>query len=293
MAVDPNQFLGLPSLGQEQADALVLPLPVEKTVSYGTGTAGGPRAIVEASLQIEPFDEETLVDFAEGPLLCTLEPLSAEGDLEACLDRIRQCMQTVREKFFLALGGEHSVTYGIVTGLVDNPADVTIVQIDAHADLADDLRGRRWSHGTVMRRLWEQGCGLVQIGIRSLTRAEHTVATAGPRITTFYAHRLQDQWGEVLESVRGLRGKVYLTIDVDGLDPSIIPSTGTPMPDGLSWRQTMDVLRVLATESRCEWLGADIVEFVPSAAPPGCDPVAARLAAKVLAWWWLGRRTGR
>jgi agmatinase len=104
---------------------------------------------------------------------------------------------------------------------------------------------------------------------------------------------MEEQWSEILDSLRRLEGKVYLTVDVDGLDPSIIPSTGTPMPDGLSWRQTMDVVRVLMTESRCHIIGADVVEFVPSAVPPGCDPVAARLAAKILAWWWTGRKNVR
>jgi agmatinase len=287
---DATQFLGLPSPGQARADALLLPVPVEKTVSYGTGTAGGPRAILEASFQLEPFDEETLVDFEQSPRIHTLPPLSADGDIEACLARIRDHVRPLRGRFLLSLGGEHLVTYGLVTGLVDDPAEVTVVQIDAHADLADELRGQRWSHGTVMRRLWEQGCGLVQIGVRSLTRSEHQVATAGPRIATYYAHNLEDRWGEVLEALRRLEGKVYLTIDVDGLDPSLIPSTGTPLPNGLSWRQAIDVVRVLATESRCRLIGADIVEFIPSAVPPGCDPAAARLAAKVLAWWWAGKR---
>jgi agmatinase len=290
MPSDPTQFLGLASLGPQRADALLLPLPVEKTVCYGTGTARGPHAIIEASLQLETFDEETLVDFTEAPLIHTLLPLSARGEIEDCLDRIRDGVRPLRDKFLLTLGGEHTVTYGVVTGLVDDLTGVTVVQIDAHADLADELHGRRWSHGAVMRRLWEQGCSLVQIGIRSLTRSEHVVATTGPRIETYYAHRLTDQWNEVLETIRRLKGRVYLTIDVDGLDPSIIPSTGTPLPDGLSWRQTMDVIRVLTTESHAKLIGADIVEFVPSAVLPGCDPTAARLAAKVLAWQWRGHR---
>ncbi len=290
MPSDPGQFLGLASLGLQRADALLLPLPVEKTVSYGTGTARGPHAIIEASLQLETFDEETLVDFSEAPRVHTLPPLSARGEIEACLNRIRESVQSLRDKFLLTLGGEHTVTYGVVTGLVDDLSELTVVQIDAHADLADELHGRRWSHGTVMRRLWEQGCSLVQIGIRSLTRSEHAVATTGPRIETYYAHHLADQWSEVLEVLGRLAGNVYLTIDVDGLDPSIIPSTGTPLPNGLSWRQTMDVIRVLATESHAKLMGADIVEFVPSAVLPGCDPVAAQLAAKVLAWQWRGKR---
>jgi agmatinase len=290
MLPDPTQFLGLASLGPQRADARLLLVPVEKTVSYGTGTARGPHAIIEASLQLETFDEEALVDFAEAPRVHTLAPLSARGEIEECLNRIRDGVRPLRDKFLLTLGGEHTVTYGVVTGLVDDLAEVTVVQIDAHADLADELHGRRWSHGTVMRRLWEKGCSLVQIGIRSLTRSEHTVATTGPRIQTYYAHRLADQWSEVLDVLRRLQGNVYLTIDVDGLDPSIIPSTGTPLPNGLSWRQTIEVIRVLATESHAKLIGADIVEFVPSAVLPGCDPTAARLAAKVLAWQWRGER---
>jgi len=287
---DPGQFLGLRSCGQDRADALLLPLPVEETVSYGTGTSGGPRAIIEASLQLEPFDEETLIDFNEGPHLYTLPAPTFDGDVESRLGQITEHVRSLRHKFLLSLGGEHTVTYGIVAGMIDDLSQVTVVQIDAHADLADDLRGRHWSHGTVMRRLWERGCGLVQIGIRSLTRGEYEVATAGPRITTFYAHRLEEQWNDILATLRRLQGKVYLTIDVDGLDPSIIPSTGTPMPGGLTWRQAIELIRVLAVESSCNWIGADVVEFVPSAAGPGCDPVAARLAAKVLAWWWKGRK---
>jgi agmatinase len=188
----------------------------------------------------------------------------------------------------LALGGEHTLTYGLVNGLAAHLAETTVVQIDAHADLADELHGQHWSHGTVMRRLWERGCRLAQIGVRSLSQSEHQLAAAGPRITTFYAHRLDEQWAELLATLRGLEGKVYLTIDVDGLDPSIIPSTGTPQPGGLSWRQTIDVIRALTTESRCQLIGADLVEFVPSPAPPGCDPTAARLLTKLLAWWWAG-----
>jgi agmatinase len=286
---DFTQFFGLPSPGPERADALVLPLPIEKTVSYGVGAASGPQAIIAATLQVEPFDEETLVDFAESPRLHVLPPVAADGSLEDCLARIQDRVRSLRGKFLVALGGEHSVTYGVIHGLVDDPAEVTIVQIDAHGDLADTLADRRWSHGTVMRRLWEKGCRLMQIGIRSMTRSEYEVATAGPRIVTFFAHRLESQWSDVLDALRRLEGKVYLTIDVDGLDPSIIPSTGTPQPGGLSWRQTMEILRVLMGESRCELIGADVVEFVASPVPPGCDPAAARLTTKLLAWWWRGR----
>ena len=122
----------------------------------------------------------------------------------------------------------------------------------------------------VMARLSEQPC-------RRLHMSDLAVLANGSR-------------SRLSHTVRRLEGKVYLTLDVDGLDPSIIPSTGTPMPGGLSWWQTLDVVRVLTTESRCRLIGADVMEFVPSAVPPGCDPVAARLTAKVLAWWWQGQQ---
>jgi agmatinase len=287
---DPTQFLGLPSPGLRSADAVLVPVPVEKTVCYGTGTRGGPQAIIEASYQLEPFDEETLVDFTQHPRVHTLPAISADGTLEECLPRIAEHVRSLRDRFVLSLGGEHAVTYGLATGLMNDPARTTIVQIDAHPDLADSLHGRQWSHGTVMRRLWEQGCRLVQIGVRSLTRGEYELATSDDRVAVFFAHRFPEQWPEVLETLRRLEGDVYLTVDVDGLDPSIIPSTGTPMPDGLSWRQTIDVIRALTVESRCRLIGADVVEFIPSPNPPGCDPAAARLAAKILAWWWKGRK---
>jgi agmatinase len=181
------------------------------------------------------------------------------------------------------------VTYGLVTGLVKEPADLTIVQIDAHADLMDKLDGRSWSHGTVMRRLWEQGCKLVQVGLRSLSRSEYELATGDYRIVPYFAHQLHEKWPEVLDILHSLRGDVYLTVDVDGLDPSVIPSTGTPQPNGLSWRQTMEVFAAIGAADQCRLVGADVVELVPSPQPPGCDLTVAKLVSKLLAFWWAGR----
>jgi agmatinase len=290
-----RQFLGTVSVEKEAADALILPLPYEKTTSYGAGTSNGPWAILDASLQLELFDEETLVDFAKGPRIHTL-PAFFDTDarsVEGYLAAVQTHVAALQGKFVLSLGGEHTVTYGAVKGLAGNPRDVTVVQIDAHGDLIDELGGLRWSHGTVMRRLWEEGCRLVQIGIRSLSRSEYELVKAGERITTFFAHCAEEQWQQVLETLRNLEGAVYLTVDVDGLDPSIIPSTGTPQPNGLSWRQTMDVIREIALSKRIRWIGADVVEFVPSPHLPGCEPAAARLVQKILAWRHNGKQDRR
>ena len=290
-----RQFLGLASVDKADADALILPLPFEKTVSYGSGTSNGPQAVLDASLQLELFDEETLVDFKKSPKLHTLPALLDNGTetVPEYLKAVEKYVAALPDKFILGLGGEHTVTYGLVKGLAGDPAGITVVQIDAHADLADELGGLKWSHGTVMRRLWEEGCRLVQIGIRSLSSSEYELVEAGGRITTYFAHRLEEQWSEVLQTLHDLEGPVYLTIDVDGLDPSIIPSTGTPQPGGLSWREAMEVIRAIAESRSIRWLGADVVEFVPSPHPPGCDPAAARLAEKVLAWRHSGRADNR
>jgi agmatinase len=288
--VNPDQFLGLDPCPEEQAEAVIVPLPLEKTVCYGTGTWRAPRAILDASCQLELFDEETLVDFSHRPRIHTLSPLLAEGTLDDYLTAVSGRVRRLRDKFVVALGGEHTVTYGVVTGLVDDLSEVTIVQIDAHADLIDELDGQRWSHGTVMRRLWERGCRLIQIGVRSLSRSEYELATSDDRIVTYYAHELAEKWQHLLSLLRRLEGKVYLTLDVDGLDPSVIPSTGTPQPNGLTWSQTIEIIRCLSAGPRCSLLGADLVELIASPHPPGCDVLAARLVAKVLAFWSLGPR---
>ncbi len=285
-----TQLLDLPPCTPEQADAVVLPVPMERTVSYGPGTSGGPAAILAASGQVELFDEETGVDFEQAPRIHTAAALMPAESLEADLAAVEAATRRFRDKFVLTLGGEHTLTLGAVAGLCENIERLTIVQIDAHADLIDRLEdGLKLSHGTVMRRLWERGAKLVQLGVRSLSREEFDLIATGERVRTFFAHRLSKQFDEALEALGHLEGDVYLSIDIDGLDSSLVPSTGTPQPDGLSWRQTMALLRAVTAASRARLLGADLVEFVPSPHPPGCDLTAAKLAVKTLAWWHAGR----
>jgi agmatinase len=286
----PNQFLPVPSAPLESADVVMVQIPLEKTVSYGTGAAGGPQAILEASSQIELYEEETGLDFEFSPKIHVMPPVqfNPTDDLETSLRQLQDFYRTLRGRFIFGIGGEHSLTYGTLTGLCDDLSDVTVVHLDAHGDFADTLGGLKWSHGTVMRRLWEKGCRFLQIGIRSICREEYEVMSTSDRVTTYYAYEFPERWPEVLESLRRLKGKVYFTLDVDGLDPAIIPSTGTPQPNGLSWRQTMDVIRGVANNPNIDWFSSDMVEFVPSPHPPGCDLTAARLAMKVLAFRQIG-----
>ena len=288
----PDQLLGICAETVEQADAIVLPLPLERTVSYGKGTRGAPDAIIRASCQIETFDEETGIDFEEFPRLFTLPPISDSPPhpVETHLELVSETAEELRGRFVLSLGGEHTVTHGASLGLTGDAAGLTIVQVDAHADLIDELDGRRWSHGTVARRLWERGCRLIQIGVRSLSREEYDFCRAEQRVETFFAHQLPDRRYELLQRIGEIEGEVYLSLDVDGLDPGVIPSTGTPQPDGLSWRQTMEIISAVSTAPSARFIGSDVVEFVPSPDPPGCDIIAAKLATKVLAFWGAANR---
>ena len=291
-SIDPNNFLGLPNAPLESADAIILPLPFERTVSYGGGTWRGPRAIIDASCQIEVFDEETELDFEEAGFVHTLPMLPDDPDatVEQCLAAITDHVRQYRGRFVLTLGGEHLIAHPVVTGLTEDVQNLTIVQLDAHADLADTLNAKKWSHGTVMKRLIDDGARAIQIGVRSLSRVEFDFAAQCDRVETFYAHQVAERWVEIIRRLRGLTGPIYLTIDVDGLDPSVIPSTGTPQPDGLSWRQTMQLIEATMTGAGKQIIGADVVEYIASPHPPGCDIIAARLVMKVLAHWWKNCR---
>lgn len=291
--LDPDQttLLKLAPCSPGDADAIVLPVPLEMTVSYGQGTLRGPSAILEASTQIETFDEEWEFDFERDLRIHNAAPLSSDGGrVKDYLEGVAESVRQYDSKFVLGLGGEHTVTWGLIKGLSVSPEDLTVIQIDAHADLRDQYEGEEWSHACVMRRVLDEGCRLIQIGIRSTAREEFELIGSEPRVQSYYAHQMHGSWAAILETIGLIRGPVYLTLDVDGIDPSILPSTGTPQPGGLSWSETMEVLRALSSNKNATWVGADVVEFVPSPNPPGCDIIAAKLPVKILASWATGRR---
>ena len=291
-AVYPDQFLGLKSPGPAKADAILLPLPFEKTVTFGRGTWKAPRAILDASCEIEVFDEETHVNFEEFPLIHTAKPILYNDDtsVKAYLAMVARGAAKWKHKFVLGIGGEHTVSYGMIQGLVPEPQNLTVIQIDAHADMIDKLYGQTWCHGTVMRRILEMGCRIFQIGVRSASQEEFNLAQIHDRISCFYAHDLEERWSELLEKLVGIHGDVYLTLDVDGLDPSVIPSTGTPQPEGLSWRQTMQIIKAVCLNPKITLKGADVVEYIASPHPPSCDITAAKLVYKILSFWAESRK---
>lgn len=286
----PNNFLGLEAEYGDFAHAgvLVLPIPFEATVSYGHGTAGGPEAILVASQQVELYDRE----YDEEPVLRygvhTLPALELPDDPAAAVAAIRAAVAEAARsgKLIVALGGEHTVSVGVGFGLLDAlGGPLTVVQIDAHSDLRDQYEGTPYSHACIARRLLEspQIEQVLQLGIRSVCTEEVAFARSHPdRVSIWYAEAVHDgSWRKAfIERVKGRR--VFLTIDVDGLDPSIVPATGTPEPDGLTWRETLDILRTL--NEHAEVIGIDCVELAPLPGLHMADFAVAKLVYKAISY---------
>lgn len=285
-----NDFLGLPDTvaEREHARVLLLPIPFEATVSYGHGTGQGPAAIIEASQQVElydrEFDSEPAVDFGVHTLPALDLPDEPQTAVAAIADAVADLAAS--GKLVVGLGGEHTISVGFGQGLLralDGP--LTVVQIDAHSDLRDEYEESPYSHACVARRLLEDPAveQVLQLGIRSVCSEEVAFARANPeRVRVWYSEDVHMQrWHhELRERVRGRN--VYLTLDVDGLDPAIVSATGTPEPDGLTWSETLNILRIVAQESTI--VALDCVELAPIAGHHASDFAVAKLVYKAITY---------
>lgn len=288
-----NGFLDLPDKGPENADLVLLPLPFEGTVSYGKGTAGGPAAILEASRQVETWDEETDFDLDSLAFHWAAEVAPENNeDHGAYLSRVREAALAAKKggAIIAGVGGEHSISTPLAIAALgkEDLSDLTIVQLDAHADLRDSYSGTEHSHACVMRRLLDRGARVVAIGLRSVSREEVEYGRSTGRWEPWFACHLSkagEAREQLLELLAGLEGDLYLSIDVDSLEVNLSPSTGTPEPGGLRWWQAMEYLRVLLEPSPLRTLtGLDVVETVPSQGGTVNEFTSARLLCKTLAY---------
>lgn len=272
----------------DQARAVFLPVPYEGTVSYGAGAAGGPRAILAASAQLEMYDEEldTCID-AVG--LHTLPPVDCAGAApEAVMARIHAAaLPPLRDgKFLVTLGGEHSISYGVFTAQqAVRTQSFCLLQLDAHADLRPSYQGTPHSHASVMARAHDLGLPFVQVGLRAVSAEEREfLRRTGREANVFWAHTLaaatDERWMDAV--IERLDPDVYVTLDVDGLDPAIMPATGTPVPGGLGWYTTLRLLRRVARSRRI--IGCDLTELAPIPGQHAPDFLAARLAYKLVGY---------
>jgi agmatinase len=282
-ATMPDSFLGLDGRDADYSRArfAVLPIPYDATTSFGTGAREGPRAIIAASRQLEDYDVELgRESYRAG--IATLDPLEPDArGPRAMHERIHKvARRVVRDgKFLIGLGGEHSVTAALVRAVRARHRKLSVLQIDAHADLRDSYHDSPYSHACVMRRIHDLGVPAVGVGIRSYSREEaRFIRSAHKLIIPARACHETDDW--ILEVVRALRDPVYVTIDIDGFDPACAPGTGTPEPGGLNWRQVADLLAAVARARTI--VGADVVEVRPL--PPGTatEFLAARLAYRII-----------
>jgi agmatinase len=304
---DVLQFLDL-EIREGSTDIAILQLPYELTTSYGTGTANGPQACVQASAQVELF-EPLLGDDLPGDLVLHTPKAweGTAGTLRGQLDEIVDFASKYTDGtlFPLFLGGEHSILPPIVQALKSHPSiagdlsKLTIVQIDAHADLRADLDGEIFSHACAASRCVDMGIGrLLQVGIRAFSKEEFAMSQSNDAITTFFARDTQhpctgaQHWTAWLDELKAIQGPVHLTIDIDGLDGSLVPSTGTPVPGGLQFWQAIETIEVLFSNPNAQVISADVNEIVPQANTPLTQFTAAMLATKVIGGHCFARKMG-
>lgn len=274
----------------EEAPFLILPVPCEQTVSYGRGCAAGPDAILAASAEVELFDEELECEpYHAG--IGTLEPLPIEATgPEKTVERLQSHLApfVAAGRTVITLGGEHSITPGAVRAYQERYPDLSVLQIDAHADLRESYQGNRYSHASAMMRVRDTVSCTVGVGIRNLSRPEFEYARATKGCHLFFAHQRDAAGQWISEAIDRLTDDVYVTIDLDGIDPSLVPCVGTPEPGGLTWEEVISLLRQVT--QRRNVVAADVVELAPSGGLRTSDFVAARLVYKLIAYVDRGRK---
>lgn len=257
----------------------VLPVPYEKTVSYGTGTAGGPAAILASSQQLEAFDGISL------PLnhgIYTHKAVDCSGTDAQVLAEIEKKTASILAmgKIPVTLGGEHTVSYGPIMATKRHFDVIGVVHFDAHADLRNEMDGSAYSHACVMRRVHEKEIPLVQIGIRSFSMEEQEYRDANSDIICYNASYIYRENSFSIEFPEDFPDDIYISVDVDGLDPSVIPHTGTPVPGGLFWYDFFKFIESIPAGKRI--IGFDVVELAPAEGSSVSDFAAAQLTYNLM-----------
>ena len=276
-----GNFLGLPT-PKGDPDVIIASIPYELTTSYGQGTAKGPSACIEASGQVELYDDLLNQELPAGANILTTKEWNGEGNtLQEQLDSIGRYAAEQYETgaFPIFLGGEHGILPGILRGC---PEKVTLIQIDAHADLRDELDGEPYSHACAISRSLDEGTlGVYQVGIRAYCKQEADYISNDDRVNTWFAKDIlnpstgQGSWSDWLDKISQIKGPVHLTVDIDGLDGSLVPATGTPVPGGLTFWHVV--------QTKCDIISADVNEIVPQNDTPLTQFTAAMIATKIIA----------
>ena len=265
-------------IAYDTAEVAILPVPYDGTSTWIKGADRGPEALLDASFNLEFYDIETGTEvYKRG--IATLDPVLEDSSPEAMADEVERRMERILTdgKFPVLVGGEHSVSIGAFRAVARRYPNLSILQLDAHSDMRDEYEGSACNHACVMARAKELTPHITQVGIRSTAREElHNIDSK----RTFYAHRRaeDDEWVERVSAQLG--DEVYITIDLDVFDPAYLPSTGTPEPGGLNYREVMALLRRVIREHRV--VGLDVVELCPNPTSKASDFLAAKLIYQFL-----------
>ena len=284
-----NNFLAIEKEFSDYKNSkiVLLPVPFEDTTSYGKGTAEGPKAILDASHYVEFFDEELNRElcFEKGNGICSLHPVEFKGKkgkkaLDLIYENVKKHIDN--KKFVVTLGGEHSISTAPIKAHYDSYKNLSILHFDAHSDLREEYEGSKYSHASFAARVAEFTTDITQVGIRAQCKAEHDFIKE-KKIKTFYAYEIRGgkhcfDW--IKKIVDSLKENVYITFDVDYFDPSIMPSTGTPEPNGFFWDETMKLLKM--TGEKKNVVGFDVVELSPVKENHFPDFMTAKLIYKML-----------
>jgi agmatinase len=278
-------FLGLAKKNKSKNCVWVVPFGLEKSVSYGSGTKNGPKAILKASHQVELFDEELLQDSYKNFQIKTLKPFKIKKKLTDALNQLTIITKNIlnKKEFPLILGGEHSITPGIIKAFSQKYKKITILQIDAHADLRDGYEGEKFSHASAMRRCLDyKNIEIISFGIRNLCSDEYKYYKSIPKRMKIFWGKDMGNWNLSILKKMIKNKTVYITFDLDGFDSSLMSATGTPEPGGLFWNDAMRILKITSENSNI--VGADINELAPKKNLHACDFIAAKLAYKILSY---------
>ncbi|HNQ61552.1 MAG TPA: agmatinase [Bacteroidia bacterium] len=290
MKVLPNDkaFLAIPEedlARYDNAKIVIQQIPYEHTSSYLSGSDIGPAAMVAASHFVEFYDEELEMESYKRVGIATLDALdftnAVDADAIAIIEKQTDEL-LMDDKFVVSLGAEHSLTYGLVKSHAKKYNDLCVLQFDAHSDLREAYHGNKYSHASVMARVNEMKLPIVQIGIRAQCKEEAELIRSSKNIHTFYAHKIRSNPNWMKEAINNLSSNVYITIDADGFDPSVIPAVGTAEPNGMFWVETLEFFKEVFKTRNV--VGFDIVECAPMEGSILSEYTLAKLAYRLIGY---------
>jgi len=263
-----KNFLAIPEdefCSYETSTYVIQSAPYEYTSSYLAGSYKGPKAMIKASQFVELYDEELDMETYRKGGICTVQPMDFTNRVDDKAVKLirKNTAQLLKDgKFPVTLGAEHTITYGTMQAIAEKYPDVCMLQIDAHSDLRESYNDNIYSHASVMKRVYDMGVPLTQVGIRAQCIEEAQLIKQSKDIHTFYAHQVRQNPKWMEEALKSLGKTVYISIDADGFDPSVVPAVGTAEPNGLFWNETLQFLKLVCEKKKV--VGFDVVEIAPA-----------------------------